>query len=84
MGSLSRRGSEHPDASVAQRHFDIHALMGDAPRQRGSIEACTLMQLQRGMSSTFWRRICPKAATTIRSGASERNRSTSSSGFCHS
>ena len=33
------------------------ALMGDAPRQRGSNDACTLMQLKRGMSSTFCRRI---------------------------
>ena len=44
------------------------ACTGAAPRQRGSSEPWMLMQPSGGRSSTAGRRICPKAATTIRSG----------------
>src|SRR3990172_6992824 len=49
------------------------ALIGAAPRQRGSSEAWTLRQPKRGRSSTSFLRICQNAATTIRSGFQARN-----------
>ena len=48
-------------------------LDGAAPRPRGSSEPWMLIQPNFGRSSTSGRRICPNAATTIRSGAHARN-----------
>jgi hypothetical protein len=35
------------------------AVTGEAPRQRGKSEACTLSEPRFGISSTLSRRICP-------------------------
>src|SRR5512139_964493 len=53
-------------------------LIGAAPRYRGSREAWTLTGAMRGMSRIAFGRMCPYAATTIRSGNSAAMRSTES------
>ena len=56
-------------APVSASPARIAAATGDAPRQRGSSEACTFSVPKRGRASTPGRRICPYATITCKSGA---------------
>ncbi len=66
---------------VVESPLRMAACTGAAPRQRGNSEPWILMQPKGGRSSTAGRRICPKAATTMSSGAQAWSCAMASRGF---